>query len=397
MEGSSIPPDGDRNRGPRVIAIYWTMFAVELTVVTLRVYARLKIRAFGLDDWIMAFTLLLVLGCYTAGTLIISLGGCRHVYYILADQGFNGLVDVTRLWTILQPLGVMAVAVGITSVAILILRIMGRSIWRRRFLYFSIVSTLVISITASVLLFAACKPVKGLWDPLVQASCWSPNINNDITIFTSCWNVFMDICLALLPITIFWNLHLSLKKRFVLCILMGMGNFAGISGAVKASKLTESTMSDFTWPSYDLFLWNAYGHPSPLSSIKTLANQCSSPATRAETFFIIVCGCIPTLKPVYDQLFPAKPSSTKPKASPNYQALIVGGPGNKHHQPSNDNYTLRLLESSQQISSIAGSSIAPHTDIERRSPMALEEQFKSESRSEGESRGGDDRDRYDMV
>ena len=129
---------------------------------------------------------LLVLGCYTAGTLIISLGGCRHVYYILADQGFNGLVDVTRLWTILQPLGVMAVAVGITSVAILILRIMGRSIWRRRFLYFSIVSTLVISITASVLLFAACKPVKGLWDPLVQASCWSPNINNDITIFTSC-------------------------------------------------------------------------------------------------------------------------------------------------------------------------------------------------------------------
>ena len=57
MEGSSLPPDGDRNRGPTVIAIYWTMFAIEFTVVTLRVYARLKIRAFGLDDWIMAFTL----------------------------------------------------------------------------------------------------------------------------------------------------------------------------------------------------------------------------------------------------------------------------------------------------------------------------------------------------
>ena len=129
---------------------------------------------------------LLVLGCNTAGTLMISSGGCRHVYYILLDQGVDGLIKVTRLWTILQPFAVMAVAVGRTSVAILILRIMGRSIWRRRFLYFSIVSTLVISSAASILLFAACKPVKGLWDPLVQANCWSPNINNDVTIFTSC-------------------------------------------------------------------------------------------------------------------------------------------------------------------------------------------------------------------
>ena len=170
--------------------------------------------------------------------------------------------------------------------------------------------------------------------------------------------------------------------------------------------------------SYDLFLWNAYGHPLPLSSIKTLANQCFSPATRAETFFIIVCGCIPTLKPVYDQLFPAKPSSTKPKASynatpppnlplshtalpvgPNYQALVVGGSNNKHHQPSNDNHTLRLLESGQQMSSIAGSSIASHTGIERQSPTVLEEQFKFETSSEGESRGGGDhiRNTYDIV
>ena len=33
----------------------------------------------------------------------------------------------------------------------------------------------------------------------------------------------MDICIAILPITIFWNLHMSLKKRVGLCTLMGMG------------------------------------------------------------------------------------------------------------------------------------------------------------------------------
>ena len=51
------PPGGDRDRGSIVLAVYWTFFAIELTVVSLRLYARLKIRAIGLDDWIMAFTM----------------------------------------------------------------------------------------------------------------------------------------------------------------------------------------------------------------------------------------------------------------------------------------------------------------------------------------------------
>ncbi|MCJ1356586.1 MAG: hypothetical protein MMC33_006581 [Icmadophila ericetorum] len=67
---------------------------------------------------------------------------------------------------------------------------------------------------------------------------------------------------------------------------MGMGVFAAISGAIKTSKLYESIESDVTWDSYDLFQWNG-----------------------AETFLIIVCGCLPTLKPIYDCCLGRKLSS----------------------------------------------------------------------------------------
>ena len=34
---------------------------------------------------------------------------------------------------------------------------------------------------------------------------------------------FLDIALALLPVTIMWNLQLSLKKKVGLCAIMGLG------------------------------------------------------------------------------------------------------------------------------------------------------------------------------
>ena len=37
------------------------------------------------------------------------------------------------------------------------------------------------------------------------------------------WNVFMDFALAILPITLFWKLQLSPKKKISVCLLMSLG------------------------------------------------------------------------------------------------------------------------------------------------------------------------------
>lgn len=53
MQGP-LPPDEDR--GPRLEAAYWTWSAVSILMLCLRMYARVKIRGLGWDDWMMLIT-----------------------------------------------------------------------------------------------------------------------------------------------------------------------------------------------------------------------------------------------------------------------------------------------------------------------------------------------------
>ena len=53
-----VPPlSSELDRGPALLTIYWTQFAVALVAVVLRFYARYSIQAIGWDDWTMAITM----------------------------------------------------------------------------------------------------------------------------------------------------------------------------------------------------------------------------------------------------------------------------------------------------------------------------------------------------
>lgn len=52
---SSISPNKDR--GPQLLAMYWTELSTVTIIVALRFYARIKINGLGLDDWTVLFTL----------------------------------------------------------------------------------------------------------------------------------------------------------------------------------------------------------------------------------------------------------------------------------------------------------------------------------------------------
>ena len=82
------------------------------------------------------------------------------------------MILTRKLYMILQPISTMAVAVARISVAVLMLRLIGPSTWRRRFLHFSIISTFLLSSAYSVLIWTKCSPIKKIWDPLVKGRCW---------------------------------------------------------------------------------------------------------------------------------------------------------------------------------------------------------------------------------
>ena len=180
------PPDGDQDRGHTIFGLYWSFFGLSVIITALRFYAHVGIRAVGWDDWLMLIAVLLLLGFIIPGTIMILNGGCRHLYFILSSpDGLERVITVTKLFYICQPFAIMCIATGRMSVGALLLKILGISYWRKRFVWFTIVSTFLVSMLNSILLFAACKPVEGLWNILITANCWDPTIMTNVTIFTS--------------------------------------------------------------------------------------------------------------------------------------------------------------------------------------------------------------------
>ena len=95
------------------------------------------------------------------------------------------------------------------------------------------------------------------------------------------WLAFIDLALALLPITIIWRLQLDWHKKVGLSILMGLGVFAFICAVIKTSKLPElNARGDITFITVSLWIWTAN-----------------------ESNVIILAASIPTLRPLYLTIF----------------------------------------------------------------------------------------------
>ncbi|KAK0511295.1 hypothetical protein JMJ35_005868 [Cladonia borealis] len=272
------PAGGDQNRGPSLLAMWWTEVSISIIMVIMRLCSRYRLKNVGIDDWLIVAALILYVSTTIALTFNLAHGGARHLYYLTQSE----IEYTTKVTWIENPLGIMALVTAKISVAFLILRLIGPStIWRKWSLYVSIVLNLIFAVLACILTFVQCNPPRALWEAPSQvpgAKCWNPKPQADYAIFSSAFFAFTDFFLAAIPITFIWNLKLGVQKKIALSMLLGVGAFAGICSSIKTSYLKELTArADFTWATYDLAAW-----------------------TGAETFLIIFCACIPTLRPIYD-------------------------------------------------------------------------------------------------
>ena len=193
------PAGGDQDRGASLIAMFWTECILAIIILGLRLYARISMRNLGADDWMMLLTvvsqllllktllknyvdclqlLFLIMTCFV--TYLASIGGSRHLYYLTPDQAMQ-----TVKWSwISQPWGIFLFATGKTSVAILVLRIMGRTNFSRSWiLYAVIVSVFIVNSLGCIFTFVQCDPPRALWTPDLPAHCWNPNVQEHYNYF----------------------------------------------------------------------------------------------------------------------------------------------------------------------------------------------------------------------
>ncbi|MCJ1477285.1 hypothetical protein MMC13_005956 [Lambiella insularis] len=135
----------------------------------------------------------------------------------------------------------------------------------------------VLSVLLCIIAFVQCNPPSTIWTQKPGARCWSGNVQSDFGIFHGSWNALIDFALALLPVTVLWDMQMDIKKKIGLSSLLSLGNLAGIAASVRTSKLIAFLETgDLTWETFDLDAWAA-----------------------SEIFLIILSGSAPTFTPIY--------------------------------------------------------------------------------------------------
>ncbi len=104
----------------------------------------------------------------------------RHEYYLTPE---NFLLSIK--WNYIgDPFGIMGVAVPKLAVVVFLARVVGPAkryqLWA---LYFFVVTLIILSAVASILLFAECSPPSAAWKPNIPHTCWNPAILENFSFF----------------------------------------------------------------------------------------------------------------------------------------------------------------------------------------------------------------------
>ncbi|CAD6593192.1 MAG: hypothetical protein ASARMPREDX12_009040 [Alectoria sarmentosa] len=268
---ASLPPD--ESRGPAILVISWLCVAVAIFFVACRVYTRFRItHNAALDDALLAISVVLFIITIALNSASIRSGLGRHIVYLQPEQ----ISYTLYLSAILQPIGIFAIFLPKLAVVVLIVKLMGPKKHGISFLYFIVTILAIGSALSSIFVFAQCDPPSHFWNPTEPAHCWSPNVLRNRRINTkTAWSAFVDLSLAIFPITVLWDLQMKRSRKIGISILMGLGIFAMACAIVKTTCLSEEEQPDFTWDVYGLWIWTFIG-----------------------IAVVIVCACAPTLPPL---------------------------------------------------------------------------------------------------
>ncbi|RAO69022.1 uncharacterized protein BHQ10_005034 [Talaromyces amestolkiae] len=221
--------------GTGFVVLIWVLTAISLLIVGLRVVAKVKINHFGLDDVLMIIALILGIVAAALNTNGVHYGYGRpdetvpEPYAVLARKSY----------IIGQAVLIACTAMGRAAFVVYLLAILGGQKWQRIILISLAVMELIFNLVAIVLIFGGCSPPEFLWDHTIGGHCWPGDIQVYYGYFSSVFNVFIDLYLAVVPTYIFWHLKLKVAIKLSLIGLMSCGLVAMAAALVKTIQLHE--------------------------------------------------------------------------------------------------------------------------------------------------------------
>jgi hypothetical protein len=144
------------------------------------------------------------------------------------------IVLLARINLVSVTFSIIAASWSKISFAVTLLRITDG--WIKWFLWVAIALINILFGLGATFFWVSCTPLEKAWTPIVSGTCWDPWIHVNMGIAVTAFSGFMDICFALLPWKIFFEVRF-VKEKIGVAVAMSMGIAAGIFAFVKCAYL----------------------------------------------------------------------------------------------------------------------------------------------------------------
>ncbi|KAI0133451.1 hypothetical protein BJ170DRAFT_163269 [Xylariales sp. AK1849] len=259
------------NPGIQLACAMWTMAALSLALVILRLYTRVRIVKFvGIEDHLYAWTGIFLL-CFTIFIQVAVHYGLGQSFWSLSIATSSDAI----FWTyVANSFAITGNAMAKLSMGMFLLRVV-QVRWHKIALWVLVFVTCATSGALTIMLWNQTTPIKASWDPLRTPGRWNIQIQ-PMSVGLGVWSSICDFFFAIFPWLFIWSLRMSQKEKIMLAGGMSLGVIAGACGIVRTVVLARLDVFNYTLNFVPYFAWAG-----------------------AEIAVAMACIGIPTLRPLY--------------------------------------------------------------------------------------------------
>ncbi|CAN8100113.1 unnamed protein product [Discula destructiva] len=236
-----------------VLGLLWSLGAVTLAFVLLRLYTRLMVvQSYGLDDdfFNAAFTMLII---YCVMITVAAQYGFGQELGAISNPA-----DITKaiLWEAIgQTVVVLAVWVSKTSLALFLLRLISSPRQRIAIMFPCIL--LGVAIVAALLSYwLDCRPIAFFWDRSIPGGeCLEAG--DYVSIVAGAISVFTDLWYAAFPWYMLWAVQMPPREKLFIQLSLSLGVLAAACGVERALQLKSLSSPEYLRDTAPLIIWHA--------------------------------------------------------------------------------------------------------------------------------------------
>lgn len=279
----------DEDRSEALVVSHTICLVLAGIAIILRLIARrISKAAIKADDYMIILAFFLAAGEVCATMICVHAGGGKHaIVSILAGeiQAYAKSTIVTEVFYC------PAIACVKFSVLLLYRRIFPNP--RLRIIIWCLGAfILCYSLVLSFCIIFQCKPIRGAWDPMIDAKCFNLKI---VILLTSSLNVFTDVLTLCLPLPLLWRLKLPKEKKVQLTGIFLLGGFVCFASLYRTTQVKNVSLEDAPWSDVDGAIWS-------------IVELCVG----------IFSACLPLFLPIFNKMIGLRSKPSTPQNRPHY-------------------------------------------------------------------------------